>query len=386
VTKTQYNVGKISFDTAAFVKRLDEWVNANAIIDLERMDALVKQKLVRQVINNQGLALYNYTPQCVYEKKWDAYTRMARGLVVSPKGTIVNRPFEKFFNLEEHGNEPVPDGHIEVYEKVDGSFISASCSHEWGLVVASRGSFTSDQARHARELIVRSGFHEFMLATPHHTFCFEVIYPANRIVVNYGDADELVLLGVNTAFGQSVPYDTLLQWNLPFRLAQQVGTISHIGEAYKLKSHIQTNEEGYVLYWPRNGFRLKLKGDEYLRLHRIVTNTNNKTVWEMCKQDMSFEQHILNVPDEFMWWVKKTRQKFYSDYATIEEKHLKLFDTIKARPRPQFAEGVEDAVRNDPSVLPALLFRMKDNRSYNELIWNALKPTELERPPVGETE
>jgi RNA ligase len=55
------------------------------------------------------LRLYHYTDGCVYDGLWDAFSLLARGLVVDrQRKEVVATPFPKFFNLGERGGEP-PD-------------------------------------------------------------------------------------------------------------------------------------------------------------------------------------------------------------------------------------------------------------------------------------
>ena len=308
----------------------------------------------------------------------------ARGRVTDVRGNIILRPFQKFFNVEEWKGD-IPRGPVEVYEKIDGSMIVAGMHPVYGLMVASRGSFISDQALHAKDLIVDTYGTDWMI--PNLTYIFEVIYPENRIVVNYGKRDELVLLGIQFRDGTGFAYEAMKNGDFPFKVAEQVAVFPNWGSFLEadLRKTIQPNTEGYVLRFAGE-FRLKLKGDEYLRLHRIVTNTNNKTVWEMCKDDRSFEELILNVPDEFMWWIKRKRNEFMEQYHTLELGHLRVYNTLKDRPRPQFAAGVHDAERSNPFVNSAILYRMKDEKPYDDLIWKMLKPAYVEKPPVGEEE
>ena len=47
------------------------------------------------------LTLWDYTVQCQINEAWDEVTTMTRGLVVRDDGSIVARPFDKFFNVDE---------------------------------------------------------------------------------------------------------------------------------------------------------------------------------------------------------------------------------------------------------------------------------------------
>src|SRR5687768_2294346 len=216
-------------------------------IDINLMRQHVNDKLVSEKTwmshGGRVLCLFNYTQKCVFEKAWNDMTLMARGLVTDQKGNIVARPFDKFFNLEEWNNV-MPFGHVEVYEKVDGSLITITWTHDDGLIVASRGSFNSEQAQHARDLIVSHYGQDWIL--PNQTYICEVIYPANRIVVNYGTADELVLLGIRYPNGDELSYSSLMDSGVPFRIAERSATYPSFDALMKadLRSTIRPNSEG----------------------------------------------------------------------------------------------------------------------------------------------
>ena len=354
-----------------------------AYADTEMIAKAVDQKLVRFAGHPElPLDILNYTQKCVFEKAWDDVTMQCRGLVVADDGEIVIRPFKKFFNLEEWQGKPIPDGPVEVYEKVDGSLFLATVHPVYGLVTASRGSFQSEQALHGRALI-ENVYGVDSITDEGITYVFEVVYPQNRIVVNYGHTDELVLLGaIRNYDGAEVSSDYLSTYGFPFRVAEKYGTLDHIDQAWELQSSIPNNAEGYVLRF-EDGFRLKVKGEEYLRLHRLVTNTNNKTIWEMLAANQPLERLLTDTPDEFMMWVRNTRKKFIMDFMDIERKHESLCNEIQTKkiPRPQIAAYVASVGKE---LNPSIVFNILDNKDYDQTIWRMLKPLELELPPVGE--
>jgi hypothetical protein len=49
-----------------------------------------------------------------------------------------------------------------------------------------------------------------------------------------------------------------------------------------LKHVIADSREGFVVRFS-NGERMKIKGEEYLRLHKIMTNLSTTGVWEVLK-------------------------------------------------------------------------------------------------------
>ena len=135
------------------------------------------------------LQLFVYTPRGVYEDGWDAFTLLARGLVIDPDaGRIVATPFAKFFNAgERHGD--IPDLPFEAFEKLDGSLIIVF-HHAGAWRTATKGAFDSPQAAWAK---ARLDAADLAPLSPGTTYLFEAVYPENRIVVRYA-APALVLL------------------------------------------------------------------------------------------------------------------------------------------------------------------------------------------------
>lgn len=106
------------------------------------------------------------------------------------------RPFPKFFNYGEGERYPSPGARpVLVTEKVDGS-LGIGYFHAGQWYVATRGSFTSDQAIRATQLLHEKhrGLHGFPVV---YTPLLEIVYPENRVVSNYGDREALVLLAIN---------------------------------------------------------------------------------------------------------------------------------------------------------------------------------------------
>jgi RNA ligase len=126
--------------------------------------------LYKQTHPSLPLIIWNYTEKVQFENLWDNITLMTRGLVTDFDGNIVARPFEKFFNMEENKYIPTPE--FEVYEKMDGSLgVAFYYNDKW--IIATRGSFVSDQAIEAMELIKKYPVENL---NKKNTYLFEIIY------------------------------------------------------------------------------------------------------------------------------------------------------------------------------------------------------------------
>ena len=130
----------------------------------------------------------------------------ARGLVVAEDGEILARPLPKFFNhYEIDGFEDLHHKDYELYKKLDGSL--AILFHYNDLpIFCTRGSFCSDQALKAEEIYKLK--YEDVDVMKECTYCFEVIYPENRIVVDYDTLEDLFLISITlTKSGKEVNID-----------------------------------------------------------------------------------------------------------------------------------------------------------------------------------
>jgi RNA ligase len=102
-----------------------------------------KGLVYKQIHPTLPLTIWNYTETVQYEGLFDDVTLQTRGLVTDGNGKVVAQPFKKFFNMEEGKHTTTPE--FDVYDKMDGSLgILFNYEGEW--VMATRGSFTSDQA------------------------------------------------------------------------------------------------------------------------------------------------------------------------------------------------------------------------------------------------
>ena len=332
-----------------------------------KLKKYVGEKLISETKHpDLDLRIYTYTPLCQYKQAWDEVTLKCRGLILDKEGNIISRPFKKFFNLGEHVNKgkEIPLEPFEVYKKEDGS-LGISYFDKNTPKLATKGSFTSEQAIKGTEILHRD-FKDYPF-NKNYTYLFEIIYPENRIVVNYKDKEELILLAViYTQTGKELP---LNQFKKDFHIAFRYEGIKDINE---LKDKQEDNAEGYVIKF-KSGLRLKLKFEEYIRLHRLVTETNTKRVWEYLKDKHPIKELLDRVPDEFYKWVKDTIVKLELDYKELEEEAKREFNKIKYTDRRDFADQIKKH-RNK-----SILFKLLDKRSYDKIIWQMIKP-KTEKP------
>jgi T4 RnlA family RNA ligase len=335
--------------------------------DPQTLPTLIEQGyIVRQTHPSLPLTIYNYTAKAQFDRHWVAATLHCRGLVLDANYLPVARPLPKFFNLSEHQGT-LPAGVPEIYEKLDGSLIILFY-YQGQWEVASRGSFASDQAKMARVLLADRQADLDKLDRAY-TYLLEIIYPSNRIVVDYGAAQRLVLLAaVHTQTGAELAL-TQVDW-IDRAQTYPATTLPEWLKSIEATQSELANQEGFILKWP-NGFRLKYKLADYVRLHRIITRIQAKDIWECLSQNQSLEQFLDSVPDEFYNWVKDTKRELETKYREIETECQQAFKDLGDRR--------QTAMYFQTQKYPGVLFLMLDGRDYSQVIWKLIKPG-YERP------
>lgn len=353
------------------------------LFDLDLLAGMLEQRYVKtQHHPTEGLRILNYTQHAQFERVWNPVTLACRGLIVDPADRIVARPFPKFFNLADHPVETLPAGDVLVTEKLDGS-LGILYPVTGGHAIATRGSFTSEQATHATR-VWQDRYASVFVPRPGWTYLFEILYPGNRIVVDYAGLDDLVLLGaVDLLTGVSVPLaDAAVGWPGPVVTTHPVRTLA---AACALPA--QPNSEGFVLHFVATDLRVKLKHEEYVRLHRLVTDVSERRIWEALSSAMDLTVWLDAVPDECFEFVVSVRDRLTTDFqayvAEVEQRFEQVLAELPAGwSRREFAAAVT-AMTDFP--LAKALFSRLDGKDYTAAIWQVLRPVE-HQPRWGRSE
>lgn len=332
----------------------------------EALDKALADKMVKvEKHPTLDLYIYNYTANTQFAWEWNDVTLNCRGLIVDGEDNIVARPFKKFFSYEQlDGKLPNVDGDIldyKVEEKMDGSMLII-VNYKGNVVCATRGSFVSDQAKKAYEFLTPelltgtykgdSYVHEFKQGF---TYIFEIIYKQNRIVVDYDFEGLVLLLMTDTELGGE--YDSVyLPWRRPRKY--------NFESLEEILAYEEPNLEGFVLKF-QNGERVKIKLEDYKRLHRLITGVSEKTVWEAMRNG-TLEELLEGTPDEFYDFVEGVRAELQEKYEAIEREAKDNFVDLGDRKA--------NALHYQTLPNAGLLFNMLDGKDYSQGIWKQIRP------------
>lgn len=333
--------------------------------------------------------IYNYSPEVQFSKKWNDVTRACRGLILDEDYNIMARPWEKFFNLGEVELKFQFTDPVEVMDKADGSLgiLYPMPRNDDGFQyysISTRGSFTSTQAIEATKIweIKYAKKCEAVLEEldEQYTFLFEIIYPSNRIVLDYGDMRDLILLGAvqneNGYYFSPHFAKSMLRWDGP---VVETYNFANLSEA--IGSMGRKNKEGYVIR--RNNFLVKVKEPDYLDLHRLVTNCSPRTVWEQLKDGKSESEIISAFPDEFHTMVKGFIEPLTNKFDNRFKEIFAGFNRTVAKYVEVHGDGASSGgidrgkyarlIANEPDK--GFYFKILDDRPIREVLWTSLKPT-----------
>jgi RNA ligase len=249
--------------------------------------------------------------------------------------------------------------------------------------IATRGSFDSEQAQWATEYLNKN-WPKHLLSGINNglTLIFEIIYPGNRIVVDYGQREDLVLLAVRNRhtgeFAPYFPYVELLAETYGFS-TPKVYSFNDITEIIETcGAALLADHEGYVVEFS-DGSRWKFKTDRYLELHRLINQVSWKNVLKAYAANTVDEMFSL-LPDEFMAQVREWVDEI--EIAVIDLKFKMadyiirlVIDTPHDATRKDFALWIQKHV---PKEHQSYVFSALDSKPYLDSFLKTLEKRHLE--------
>lgn len=319
------------------------------------------------VVKHDFVDLYilNYSKMCTIDQMWNDVTEKCRGLIVDAVGNIRSFPFRKFYNYEEIQDKSIiPNLPFKAYEKMDGSL---GISYWIGntMFLATRGSFNSNQAQIGTAILHARGWDVLNQLDKNLTYLFEIITQEDPKVVNYGELEEIILLAViDTNTGKELNIDDF------DHLFRPVPEYRDVKEWRNLRDRIDgANREGFVIKFD-NGFRLKLKYQEYFELHHLLYGLTDNAIFEMLRNDQLDDLQVIidRLPEP---------QKVKIEY--IINQYITSFNVIKMQCINDFRSDFETrknaAEYFKTCKYPPVLFAMLNGEDVTRYIWKIIAKT-----------
>ena len=343
----------------------------------------------RVTVRGNDLIIVNYNQKVQFNPElWDETTKRCRGLILrldkrfseaTEIREVVALPFAKFFNAGETiaGTLHYPSGAIaEVTEKVDGSLGILYRDTDGTKKIATRGSLLSEQAHIGTQLLQKYNLTDL---PENLTLLFEIIYPENRIVVDYQGKSDLILLGVRDRFtGEDWFYPAIADLGARFGLT----VVPHaknvtLDQAMELRYGLDANHEGWVVR-SEDGQRYKIKGEQYRLLHKFLSHLSERQVLDKIA-DGSIDLMLEATPDPWRPKVLEWKSRIESDTAERVAKLTEILATAPKETRKEFALWV----KAEWPGAQHYLFAMLDSKDPKRLIYKDIRE-ELSAEPLVE--
>ena len=232
--------------------------------------------------------------------------------------TCVCYPFDKFFN---YGEQYSAVNNIDwttasVQQKVDGSLIKIWWDYD-GWIISTNGSIDAFKAecgdttygKLVEEVIDRIPDF-FKMLDRDYTYMFELTSPYNHIVVRY-EGINLWYLGRRNILNYEEDREHL---RLEGLLYPEVYPHHSLAECIAAAHEMGDDEEGYVVC-DAHFNRIKIKGDEYLALHkmrgngpltvlRVVEMWQNETLDDFVAYYPEFKDFVDNVIQHIRYYIE----------------------------------------------------------------------------------
>lgn len=200
--------------------------------------------------------------------------------------------------------------------------------------------------------------------TPGKTMLVEIIYPDNKIVTNYGNTDDLYLLGGADTNGYWIHPDEFT-YSGP-RVEMKRGTIR---DALNTPDP-EDGTEGFVIRLD-SGLMVKIKYPKYLQLHRAKFMFSEKKVWEALKTN-SFTEMLAVLPDEFHDEANMMKENLETQFNNTTQEVDELIALIPEGERKDRAIWVNTKLNHPLKSL--VMAKGIGGSDIDEKVWDRIKP------------
>lgn len=291
-------------------------------------------RLSERVITKKGVtySIFCYTKMAFFAFEWDDILISHRGKIYRHEEngdlTPINNPIPKIFNLDEHESSTfdslerrMETMDYEVLDKVNGHLVIVSPDFQKGnILVSTKGSFEGLAEQDYNFIFMKTGIIDRIRRdTLNYTFMFEALVDYDKHLwydeqkQRYGGRDNMILLAAtdnNTS--QELCYQALEQmaWVLGCQVAKRFPVLNGTDVN---NWFLHKGIEGYVVHFPEDRSRIKVKTKEYTTLRYIKDITPEKLVnalynsgWENLYKD--YDEELYPILDAL-----KIDVKFYYD-------------------------------------------------------------------------
>lgn len=363
------------------------------LTSIDREKFMVHQHLI-------GAEEVSLVQPCHIGCEWDGVNDIFRSSVWDKDGNLISASFKKFVNWGEKPHiYPVPTNlaGAHLMEKIDGSTLIFS---RWKghTIVRTRGTVDARKQENGHEIdVLLAKYPDFVALlesyeTGDASYVFEWTSPTNQIVINYGFEPDMVLTAIVDHKDYSYVNQTTLDGFAVKYGLRRPKTYSY-NSIDEMKSSVEAFKgvEGVCVYFHDDQKILKVKGAQYLYLHRAKSEISSIEKVMDVYLGRFFELGKAPTYQEFFSYLENT---FDHEIACMARGHvsnicdgMKVVDEILFA-MVRFVDGRRNKTRRDAALdiiqaygnsgRSAMAFKLLDNKKlvaddYKKLLFQVLK-------------
>ena len=116
-----------------------------------------------------------------------------------------------------------------------------------------------------------------------------------------------------------------------------------------------------------NGYRLKIKGDEYCRIHRLISNVTPLRIWESMLAGDDMEALKNELPEEFRDTIDEYVQVFTDSFKEFVADVIRVYAKVKDLSDKELGLWIADKFNNTPKDIKDCMFLMRKKDFLNLL-------------------
>jgi RNA ligase len=235
--------------------------------------------------------------------------------------------------------------------------------------LATRGSFNSEQCKHGTELLHTKYKDMWDRFDKSKTYLFEIIYPEDKHCIVYGpEVDDIFLLAV-------IDTDTGLETDSIDNYRDVLSVTKHydgIKDWKNIRNEFDgANREGFVIRFS-NGFRMKLKYEQYFKIHFLRSMLSKKYIVECLADNKidNIEDYIGQLDEENQIYYRAKMKEILDRFKEIDDELCSRY-----RPSSEFESQKEYAAwafANNKGWA-SLIFLKDKGCDYSPSIWKIIK-------------
>lgn len=355
-------------------------MNFECILHIDQIKNIIRDKDEFLISNRHDYqyVCYNYVSNDTFGLNTHNYNllRELRGLKFDLNGNLVQRPYHKFFNLNEnplvHENKVDLNNEHVILEKLDGSMVHQFKNQDGSYRLMTKRGDSETAERATKFLLKNDNIIELINEyDEHYTVIFEWVSPDDRIVVKY-DEDNLIVTAIrDKKTGEYVHFNQMQVICDFFKVTavQKIETFDNIKDLAKSVSEYK-DIEGIVLRF-QNGEMLKIKAFDYLTKHKTKEFiTDEYSVFNAISEDV-IDDLIPLLGNSEIHFVNECMKKYKEQTLLLKGRFLSALSKYKDLSNKEYA--INYSKNNEPFINSFVFESYKNDIDIDVYIKNLFK-------------